>query len=39
MLWGDLIAAFQYIKGAYKKMGTTILAGLVVIGQEVMGLS
>jgi len=33
-LWGDLIAAFQYLKGAYK-MGTKVLAGPVVIGRRV----
>jgi len=31
-LWGDLTAAFQYLKGAYKKDGE---AGPVVIGQGV----
>ncbi|KAK4824144.1 hypothetical protein QYF61_011222 [Mycteria americana] len=31
-LWGDLIAAFQYLKGAYK-MGIDFLAGPVAIGQ------
>jgi len=30
---GDLIVAFQYRKGAMKKMETNFLAGLVVIGQ------
>ena len=25
-LWGDLIAAFQYLKGAYKKGGTQLFA-------------
>ncbi|KAK4822058.1 hypothetical protein QYF61_008867, partial [Mycteria americana] len=32
-LRGDLIEAFQYLKGAYKKMGTDFLAGPVTIGQ------
>jgi len=35
-LRGDLTAAFQYLKGAHKKAGVKILAGSVVIGQEVM---
>ena len=25
-LWGDLIAAFQYLKGAYKQEGSQLLA-------------
>ena len=32
-LWGDLIAAFQYLKGAYKKMERDLLPGSVVTGQ------
>ncbi|KAK4832886.1 hypothetical protein QYF61_026436 [Mycteria americana] len=32
-LWGDLIAAFQYLKGAYEKDRDNYLAGPVVIGQ------
>jgi len=32
-LWGDLIAAFQYPKGAYEKDGEGLLQGHVVIGQ------
>jgi len=27
MLWGDLIAAFQYLKGAYRKDGENIFNG------------
>ena len=37
-LRGNLIAAFQYLKGAYKKAGEGILQGHVVIGQGVMAL-
>jgi len=33
-LWGDLIAAFQYLKGTYKKAGWH-----VIIGQGVMASS
>jgi len=33
-LWGDLIVAFQYLKGAYK-MVRVFLPGLVAIGQQV----
>ncbi|GAB0176445.1 mitochondrial enolase superfamily member 1 [Grus japonensis] len=38
-LWGDLIAAFQYLKGPTGKMRRDCLSGSVVIGQGVMGLS
>ncbi|GAB0180007.1 hypothetical protein GRJ2_000466000 [Grus japonensis] len=38
-LQGDLTAAFQYLKEAYKKMGTNFLVGPVVIGQGVMVLN
>jgi len=38
-LQGDLIAAFQYLKGPYKKDGTNFLAGSVAIGQGVMVLN
>jgi len=38
-LRGDLTAAFQYLKGPVKKMGTNFLAGLVVIGQGIMVLN
>ena len=31
-LQGDLIAAFQYLKGAYRKDGERLLSGNVVIG-------
>ena len=37
-LLGDLIAAFQYLKGAYK-VGTDFLVGPVAIGQGVMALN
>jgi len=30
---GDLIAAFQYLKGAYRKMERSFSQGCVVIGQ------
>jgi len=35
-LWGYLIMAFQYLKGAYKRMERDFLAGSVVIGQKVI---
>ena len=35
-LWGDLIAVFQYLKGAYKKDGKGCLVGPVAIRREVM---
>ena len=35
-LCGDLIAAFQYLKGAYEKDGDRFLARPVAIGQGVM---
>ncbi|GAB0178950.1 hypothetical protein GRJ2_000360300 [Grus japonensis] len=38
-LQGDLIVAFQYLKGAYKKDGDKFLVGSVVIGQGVMVLN
>jgi len=38
-LCGDLIAAFQYLKGVCKKAGRDILQGHVVVGQEVMALN
>ena len=38
-LWGDLIAAFQYLKGATGKMGRDFLQGHVVIGQGIMALN
>ncbi|GAB0184327.1 hypothetical protein GRJ2_000898000 [Grus japonensis] len=38
-LWGDLIAAFQYLKGPTGKMVRDCLSGSVVTGQGVMGLS
>ncbi|GAB0176578.1 mitochondrial enolase superfamily member 1 [Grus japonensis] len=38
-LWGDLIAAFQYLKGPTGKMVRDCLSGSVVTGQGVMALS
>jgi len=38
-LWGDLIAAFQYLKGPIEKMGKISSAGLVAIGQGAMALN
>jgi len=38
-LRGDLTAAFQYLKGPIRKMGTNFLAALVVIGQGIMVLN
>jgi len=38
-LQGHLIAAFQYLRGAYGKDGTEFLAGPVAIGQGVMALN
>ncbi|KAK4818446.1 hypothetical protein QYF61_013133 [Mycteria americana] len=38
-LQGDLIAAFQYLKGAYKKVGERLFPGPVVTGQGVMDLN
>jgi len=38
-LRGDLVAAFQYLKGHIVKMGKIILARPVVIGQGVMALN
>ena len=35
-LWGDLIVAFQYLKGATGKLGRDSLSGSVGIGQGVM---
>jgi len=35
----DIIAAFQYLKGAYKKKGTNFLAVPVAVGQGVMVLN
>jgi len=32
-LWGDFIAAFHYVKGAYKKDEEDVLPGLVLTGQ------
>jgi len=36
-LWGDLIAAFQYLKGSRGKLERNSLSGNVVIEQEVNG--
>jgi len=38
-LWGDLIAAFQYLKRAVGKMAKIFSAGLVAIEQGVMALN
>jgi len=38
-LQGDAIAAFQYLKRAYRKERENILVGLVVSGQRVMVLN
>jgi len=38
-LRGDLIAAFQCIKGLVRKTGTSFLAGSDAIGQGVMALN
>jgi len=38
-LQGDLTAAFRYLKGPTRKLGTNFLAGLVAIGQGVMVLN
>ncbi|GAB0186917.1 mitochondrial enolase superfamily member 1 [Grus japonensis] len=38
-LWGDLVAAFQYLKGPTGKLVRDCLSGSVVTGQGVMGLS
>ncbi|GAB0188397.1 mitochondrial enolase superfamily member 1 [Grus japonensis] len=38
-LWGDLIAAFQYLKGPTGKLERDCFSGSVVTGQGVMGLS
>ena len=32
-LWGDLIVAFQYLKGAYKQKGEQLFTRWIVIGQ------
>jgi len=37
--WEDLLAAFQYLKGAYKKLERDFLQGPVGIGQGVMALN
>ena len=38
-LWGNLIAAFQYLKGLIRKMRTDFLVGPVAIGQGGMVLN
>jgi len=38
-LWAYLLAAFQYLKGAYKKDGDKLLAGPVATGKGVMALN
>jgi len=37
-LWGDLIAAFQYLKGPTRKLERDFLQGCEVVGQGVMAL-
>lgn len=39
MLWGNLIAAFQYLKGADKGAGKGFFTGYVMIGQRTMELN
>jgi len=38
-LWGDLRAAFQYLKGPARKLKREFLQGHAVIGQGVMALN
>ena len=38
-LWGDLIVAFQYLKGAYKQEENSCLQGWIVTGQGRMVLN
>ena len=38
-LWGDLIVAFQYLKGAYKQKGEQLFTRWIVIGQGGMVLN
>jgi len=38
-LWGDLIAAFQYLKGPVRELERDFLKAHVVIGQGVMALN
>jgi len=38
-LWGDLRAAFQYLKGPMRELERDFLQGHVVIGQGVMALN
>jgi len=38
-LWGDLIAAFQYLKGPTRKLERDFLQGHVLTGQVVMASS
>jgi len=38
-LWGNLTAAFQYLKGPVGKTGKIVSVGLVVTGQGVMALT
>ena len=39
MLWDDLIAAFQYLKGAYKQEGNQLFERVITAGQGEMVLS
>jgi len=38
-LRGDIIVAFQYLKGPTRKLGRDFLQGYAVIGQELMVLN
>jgi len=38
-LWGDLIAAFQYVKGPVRKLERDFLQRYVVIGQGIVALN
>jgi len=38
-LWGDLIAAFQYLKGAYRKDGEGLFIRVILIGQGGMAVN
>jgi len=38
-LWGNLLAAFQYLKGDYRKDGEIFSARLVEIGQGAVALN
>ena len=38
-LWGDIIVAFQYLRGTTEKMGTISFTRPIVTGQRVMVLN